>query len=672
MPPDTPLPAGDVARLADWVRSGLVWPENSSVSAAPVSPASSFQITEEQKHFWSFQPVRLTPPPVGRDDAWVKSFIDRYVLASLTAHGLKPARQADKCTLIRRATFDLTGLPPAPQEVAAFLADDSPDAYERLIDRLLASPHYGERWARHWLDVVRYTDSFDARIVTGAGSIMDCSDAYRYRDWVVNAFNDDLPYDQFVVHQIAGDLLPAKTQGSINADGIVATGMLAIGNWGGGDADKEKLITDIADDQVDVVSRAFLGLTVACARCHDHKFDPISTEDYYSLAGIFFSSHILQDPGPKTNGPPMLRIPLVPQAEVDKRKHIEERIAALEKKVKEIGEQERAELNDLKRKAARPLPYANGCVEGGCPLSSQAGIHDVRVHVRGKYDRLGKLAPRRFPRIIAGDSQPKIAQGSGRLELARWIANRSNPLTARVFVNRVWQHHFGEGLVRTPGNFGKLGQPPSHPELLDYLAKTFMDSGWSIKQLHKAIMLSSTYQQGSIPSKGTLEADPENRWLGRMARRRLEAEEIRDSLLSAAGRLQQPLGGPASQDPQCSRRTLYVMTIRSDRSSFRELFDAADPTAIADRRVVSTVAPQALYLMNNPFVTAQVNALASRMATRERDPARRIDQAYALLYGRPPSPIELQLGIDYLGKEQANWNAYCQVLVCANEFVTID
>jgi hypothetical protein len=346
----------------------------------------------------------------------------------------------------------------------------------------------------------------------------------------------------------------------------------------------------------------------------------------------------------------------------------------------------RAELETLKKTPLPPIPFANGAQEGGCPLSPQAGIHDVRVHIRGRYDRLGELVPRHFPRILAGDSQPPITQGSGRMQLARWIAGRDNPLTARVMVNRLWQQHFGEGLVRTPGNFGKLGQPPSHPELLDYLARMFVDHGWSMKAMHRAIMLSSAYQQSSVVDKKTLEADPENRWFGRMNRRRLEAEEIRDSLLAVTGQLDPRMGGKASLDFNLPRRTLYLMTVRSDRSSFRELFDAADPTAITDKRIVSTVAPQALFLLNNPFTLEKTQELARRiLADGSSDDARRIGHAYELLFGRPPSEAEINIGQRLLGQPLADtgsraeanarlsaWAEYCQVLLCANEFVYVD
>jgi hypothetical protein len=1020
MPPRTKLAERDIARLVRWVEMGLPWPET-TVSQTGVGDV----FTEEQRRFWSFQQVKVVPPPAVRDQVWPHSDIDRHLLAALEARRLHPAPAADRRTLLRRATFDLTGLPPTPAEIDAFLADRAPDAFARVVDRLLASPAYGERWGRHWLDVVRYTDSFDARILSGAGNTMDIPEAYRYRDWVVDAFNRDLPYDQFIINQIAGDLLPPERPGDVNLPGIVATGMLAIGNWGGGDADKEKLLTDIADDQIDVVCRGFLGLTMACARCHDHKFDPLLTDDYYGLAGIFFSTHILEDPGPKTNGPPMLRIPLLSAAEQAKQKEQSARVAALEKQIKELREQEQtiavrgllrqtaqylmaawdyqhrgkeqagqplarfaaerhlhegalrqwldylglgeyrllgkqvtnvagqaglvgwrgeadhptatlnttdravafstikmparsvavhpsptggvavawrspitgtvsiggrvldadpncgdgiawvvqqrqpgavrdlatgdipnggaqpltagkgaerlgavdvqagdlillgvlpkenyscdttvvelevrersgagrtwnltqdvltgansnphpdrqgnpevwafydlagsgrhpvdavsssalagwrqavaaaaqgkagrkdieqaaravqqavdaanvdkapearlyreliserspfrpaaqdvtpatrerltrltAELGDLQKQVAVPVPFTHGVQEGGCPKSPQTGIHDVRIHLRGRYDRLGRLVPRHFPRILAGTDQPLITEGSGRLQLARWIASPDNPLTARVIVNRVWQYHFGEGLVRTSGNFGKLGEPPANPQLLDYLADLLVKSGWSLKALHRAIMLSAVYQQSSSAPEETLRADPDNRLLGRMNRQRLDAEAIRDSLLAVSGRLDRTLGGRATQDFNTNRRTLYFMTIRSDRTSFRELFDAADPTAIIDKRTVSTVAPQALFLLNHPFALESAKALAQRILREGPAEARgKIEHLYVRLFGRLPSRQELEIGLAALTRTGSSrplentWEEYCQVLLCTNEFIYVD
>jgi hypothetical protein len=650
----------------------------------PFQTAATFQITEVQRQFWAFQPVRATPSPAVQDLEWATKPLDRFILAKMEANGLRPALPADKRTLLRRVTFDLIGLPPTPSEIDAFLIDESPNAFAKVVDRLLASPHYGEKWGRHWLDVVRYCDSFDARILQGAGQVMDISEAWRYRDWVVNAFNSDLPYDQFIVQQIAGDLVPARPTAAY--DGIIATGLLAIGNWGGGDADKEKLLTDIVDDQIDVVGRAFLGLTLACARCHDHKFDPLSQADYYGLAGIFFSTHILPNVGPKTDGPPMLRIPLAPKEQVEKRNQWQTRVTQLEKLLKtprekpatagllsplsrvalaKLGE----ELDALKKNEPAAVPMANGAQEGGVPGSPQAGIHDVRIHMRGNYDRLGDLAPRRFPAILAGDKQPPLKDGSGRLQLARWLASPDNPLTARVMVNRLWQNHFGEGIVRTPGNFGKLGERPTHPELLDWLAAEFIRSGWSIKAMHRLILLSATYQQASESPSESLRLDPDNRLFGRMNRRRLEAEEIRDSLLAVAGRLDETMGGPATRDFNSPRRTLYQMTVRSDRSTFRELFDAADSTAIVDKRITSTVAPQALFLLNHPFAVEQAKRLAARIQGEGGDERAKIERLYRLLYGRPPITEELEIGLAAL---TSGWEGYCQMLLCANEFICAD
>jgi hypothetical protein len=640
MPPKRKLTDRQIAVLTRWVKLGLPWPTTANNSTV-AGEHGVFHITEEQRSFWSFQPVKVSALPAVRDANWPRVDLDRFILAASEAKGLRPAKQADKCTLLRRVTFDLTGLPPTPEEMEAFLRDDKPDAFARVVDRLLASPAYGERWGRHWLDLVRYTDSFDAR---GLGGEMDCADAWRYRDWVVQAFNRDLPHDRFVTDQIAGDLVP--TSEGFNPDGIIATGFLALGNWGGGDADKEKLLTDIADDQVDVVSRTFLGLTMACARCHDHKFDPISTADYYGLAGIFFSTHILPNVGPKTNGPPMLRIPLLPPDEV----------AACQKK-------------------KAPIPYANGAQEGGVPGSPHAGVHDVAIHIRGRYDRLGERVPRRFPEILAGRHQQPITSGSGRLQLARWLTRPDHPLTARVMVNRIWQHHFGEGIVRTPSNFGKLGLSPSHAELLDFLAREFVRCGWSIKHMHRLILLSATYQQSSDEEMETVKSDPDNHLFGRMNRRRLEAEALRDAILAVSGRLDRTMSGPAVRDFAMPRRTLYLTTIRSDRSGFGPLFDTADSTAPVDKRTISTVAPQALFLLNNPFVLEQTRALARRVVTAAKEGSSQLDYAYRLLYGRSPTRQEISIGRDFLrrvgGGEQA-WQEYGEVLLCANEFIYVD
>jgi hypothetical protein len=1033
MPPDAKLNEQQIEVLRKWVSLGLPW-SSTDPQPAEARANATIEFTEEQRNFWSFQPVRVVPPAEVRDTNWPKSALDRYILAGIEQNVLKPSPAADKRTLLRRATFDLTGLPPSPAEMKAFLADESPDAFARVVDRLLASPAYGERWGRHWLDVVRYADCKDLRDI---GQPYDIVESYRYRDWVVSAFNRDLPYDQFVVEQIAGDLLPAREPGAVNAEGIVATGMLTIGPWGPGDADAQKMHTDMVDDQINVVSRAMLGLTIGCARCHDHKFDPIPTADYYSLAGIFFSTQIAI---PQISAP-YNKVPLVPkdvvtqtEAHVARTAQLEKQLATsrdeqfallakgslahtgryllaawdyqhrsqdkaaqtapqfaqeqglrpdalpqwidylgfssaetrllnvplrdhgatgvygwktdraepillvntndqpvnvpgtiaargvaihpgptagvaiawrstrqdrvrvrgsvtdahaacgngidwtiehrkptstlalasgsianggkqafepdeknpalesvtvepgdylqiavfpkgeyscdltgIEFEIASLGEDKRSwnvadivddvldngkgnphrdsrgeegvwhfldldtshgpkradagpssplapwfataakvesgtatrddldqvardlqsaldslvasapanpaanpaplagwlselagdkgpfraasrdesllpapardqlaalasELQLHKKSTPPPIPYAMAASEGGAPGTKYAGFNDAPIHVRGRYDRLGAVVPRRFPQILAGRDQPPITQGSGRLQLARWIARPDHPLTARVMVNRIWQHHFGDGLVRTPGNFGKLGEKPTHPELLDYLASEFVRSGWSIKAMHRLMMLSATYQQSSSADPQTLAADPDNRLLGRMNLRRLEAEGIRDSLLAISGRLDPSLGGRPTRELSSRRRTLYLMTVRSDKSGFPFLFDMADPENIVDERTVSTVAPQALFLLNNSFALEQVAPLAERILAEAGPSEReRIELAYELLYARPPREDEIALGLKFLTaaqarseqKTQAAWEQYCQALLCANEFVYV-
>jgi hypothetical protein len=577
------------------------------------------------------------------------------------------------------------GLPPTAEEVSTFVADPSPDAFEKVIDRLLASPHYGERWARHWLDVVRYTDAFDSRSVTGdniGGG--DVRDAWRYRDWVVRSMNADLPYDQFITMQIAGDLLPAPTSGEMNIDGLVATTMYVIGNWPGGDADKEKMMADIVDDQVDVTSRAFLGSTIACARCHDHKFDPFTQKDYYSLAAIFFSSHILPSPGEKTAGSPILQTPISDPKIVATRQQFDAKVAALTKKIDALKKDSKqadelakahAELAALNKTAPPPIEYCDAMQDGGVPQSQYAGTHDWFVLQRGQYDRKADRVSRGFPKLLAGTSEPAITEGSGRLELAHWVASADNPMTAKVMSNRIWQHHFGHGIVRTPNNFGKLGVAATHPQLLDWLATRFVDGGWSIKRMHKLIMLSATYQQSSETDSVDIAADPENLLVGRMNRQRLEAEPLRDAMLATAGRLDETMGGSSTRNLNTRRRSLYLMTVRSDRTGYRMLFDATDPTAIADSRNDSTVAPQALFLMNDPFVIEQASHLAKRAMTQPmKTDTARIDWLYHTLYSRGAEAREIEIARQMLrdGASEADWSKYCQLLLCGNEFCYVD
>ncbi len=1034
-------------------------------------PARGLLAADEAELFWSFQPVRAKAPLRVPSAEASQSVIDQFIRSKLEEHGLKSSWPANKRTLIRRATFDLTGLPPTPTEVDEFLANESSDAFARVVDRLLTSPRYGERWGRHWLDVVRYTD---ARDLIQLPAESDFREAWRYRDWVVTAFNRDLSYSEFVTQQMSGDLLQPADPARIDADALVATGMLAIADFVPGDVDKQQMIADYVNDQIDVVGRAFLGLTLACARCHDHKFDPISTEDYYSLAGIFFSTRLI--PGPVKGNTPLVRVPLIAPTEITAREaeqtRNKARLAALSYDVATLADREyrallerrvaqdssryllaawefvraedrekqtaaefakargleegplsrwgryfeerrphrafetirdaagqpqekervqelstkltafaverqingvrsaaptklaeseglrlqsddrRLETNEARqvtvwpnrgRAAANGVPvvdvsspavstvmlrgkprdvlqfsgkellqvpgsvpptgslfvvyrvdpkggpgqrlvgwedssvgqhglgimtdgagslhcilrrngasgdvvvpaptdsapenfqilcitwgptgvavYRNGqpvgankgidsvssdpfitalriggpgsgsstrfqgeiaelraysmsvddadrirleaeltarwrdgaevrlpvdaigdlyeelvsslgpfqlgpdqrekslpeefsqrlatlrqeleqlkkktvpidvpqavvVQDGGPSGTPHAGFHDAVVYLRGNHLKPGKTVPRGVPKIIAGAEPFVIRAGSGRRELASWLTHPANPLTARVMVNRLWQHHFGAGLVRTSTNFGVMGEQPSHPELLDHLAERFVSSGWSVKAMHRLIMLSSTYQQSSGSPmilneedrkqfQKALTTDPENRLLWRANRRRLEAESLRDNLLAVSAQLDNTPGGPGFQPVTTPRRSRYLMSVRTGAKAaeFGPLFDASDCSGIIERRTESIVAPQALFLMNDPLVSELAKALAERVvseasATGHRE---RIGRLYEITLGRPPSEAEIDIALTFLGegKDEA-WVRYCQLILSTNEFLYVD
>jgi len=692
MPPNEKLADSDAAKLRQWVALGVPWPaSNASASTPPATPkVGAFRPSDKQRRWWAFQAVQDRVPPAVKDTSWPRNEIDRFVLAELEARSLQPAKPADRRTWIRRATIDLTGLSPSPEEVQAFLADGSPAAQAKVVDRLLASPAYGQRWARHWLDVARYADFFDADPKSRT-IVSEITEAWRYRDWVVDAFNADLPFDRFIVHQIAGDLLPAPDGKDFYAAGMVATTFLTNGVWDRGDADKEKIVSDMVDDNIDAVGKAFMGLTLGCARCHDHKFDPISQEDYYALAGIFYSSHMIKELGDKGDEYVVNRVPLAPKAYVARRddqlKQIGEVVATLaaldkQKPPPPADDPQRKAIvgrrDHLLRRLPSEPPLAIAIQEGGTPGGLFPGIQDVPIHIRGSYARLGAVVPRRMPQFFAGASQTPISGGSGRRELAGWVASKNNPLTARVIVNRLWQWHFGSGLVPTPNNFGLQSEPPSHPALLDWLASRFVKDGWSLKTLHRRMMLSATYGQTSAVPREQAARDPENRWLGRFAPRRLEAEAIRDALLFAAGQLDLSPGGPAGDDVMISRRSLYVQTARWDRSSFATLFDAANPDASSEKRSVSTVAPQSLFLLNNDFTLAQAKHFAERVLREApADETARIQFAFEQLFARPASAEEISVARQVLsrpgpGGAEAAWKDLAHVLFCSNEFVYLN
>jgi cytochrome c553 len=657
MPPSEKLKDQEIADLVQWVKSGAVWPDAKVIGPITTGKAA---FTSEQKKFWAFQPVKAVSAPAVRDEEWARSSLDRFVLARLESAGIRPAPSADRRTLIRRATFDLTGLPPTPDEIDVFLKDDRPDAFARVVDRLLDSPHYGERWGRHWLDVVRYAET----TANDANAVMRY--AYRYRDYVVQAFNADKPYDQFIMEQLAGDLLP----GAGDAERIIATGFLMIGPKALAEADIEGSRMDIVDDQIDTTGRAFLGLTLACARCHDHKFDPIPATDYYSLAGIFRGTEVFRD----------------------------------EKKGAVMWQE-------------WPLPQHAGEKPTVVMAPKEGAPTTLHVALRGDRRTPGALAPRRFLQIIAGEDQTPIASSqSGRLELARWIASKDNPLTARVMVNRVWQHHFGTGLVGTSDNFGARGEKPSHPELLDWLTTQFINGGWSVKKLHRLILLSATYQTDSRADEAALKADPGNRLLGRTTRRRLDAESLRDSILAVSGRLDRTVGGNESGEllfkegevidknrdffrpnqvkadhpiyTTSPRRSLSLPVVRNAIPDVFALFDCADPNGVTAVRNDTTVASQALFLLNHPFVREQSLHFAKRLLdTPNATDTERIALGYRLALGREPQDGEANEVLSFLaayeklavlkGKKPDEarlgaWQSFCQTLCCRNEFLYIE
>jgi mono/diheme cytochrome c family protein len=695
MPPKGKLKDAEIAALTEWVKRGALWPaarpmvaiaatsnSPSQPSAPALAPTQS--ITPAQRSFWSFQPLRNPTPPAVKDVSWAVTAIDRFILARLEEKNLAPAPAADKTTLIRRAYFDLIGLPPSPTEVASFVGDDSPDAFARVLDRLLASPHYGERWGRYWLDVARYGEdqahSFQPRLYPNG---------FRYRDWVVRALNRDMSYDRFVLEQVAGDLI----EGPGRDERLAALGFFACGPVYYGDAQRH----DQYADRIDTLTRGFLGLTVACARCHDHKFDPIPTADFYALEGVFASTDYVE-------------VPAVPKEVVDAFKSSQAAIQAKDKEInaflkaeaerlklkvtgnqlkqvepKLSGEDKkklaglRTELAALKKKAPPQFPVIHTLGE-----ASQA--IDAPILIRGNPSTPGAKVTRHFLTVLGGDQTP-FARGSGRLDLARAVASKDNPLTARVMVNRVWQHHFGRGLVETPSNFGSLGERPSHPDLLDWQARRFIASGWSLKALHREIMLSSTYRQSSRLDSSGYAQDPENVLLWRMNRRRLDVEAWRDAILAVAGRLDSKIGGPSiSLDAAANqRRTLYAAISRHDLSSMLRLFDFPDPNITSAGRVETTVPVQQLFVLNSEFMIGNARAVAARLAAPAHsgalDDLERIRQAYLLLFGRTATERERTLGQLYLRQadstgspraDTSHWDRYAQALLATNEFLFVD
>ena len=683
MPPKAKLSIADVSALTQWVNGGAHWPNATSTAVQKLrNEAKGTEFTEAERSHWAFQPMHGSPVPAGG-----ATVIDAFVQARLKDAGLKPAPRAEKRTLIRRATIDLHGLPPTPAEVRDFVEDRSDEAFERVVDRLLSSPRYGERWGRHWLDVARYADSngMDDNIVHG--------DAWRYRDYVVQAFNEDKPYDHFVREQIAGDVI--TNWGDHNrVQGLVATGFLMLGPKMVGEDDPVKQRLDFADEQLASTSRAFLALSIDCARCHDHKFDPIRSEDYYGLLGLFTSTKTVLTYRVTSK----LNATALGGPEADRKlSEIERRFDYHSDFVTNYNRATTPQrVVDAQQEALQDaldeyfeIPKAMAVAEGE--------FGDLPVMIRGSHLTPGDVAPRGFPAILAGENQAAIGTlSSGRRELADWLTRADHPLTARVMVNRIWKWHFGEGIVRTTDNFGTLGDRPDHPELLDWLALRFVESGWSVKSMHRTMMLSEAYRRSAVRSPASSQIDPENRLLSHANRRRMEAEVLRDSLLAVSDRIDTTMGGKTlphknftnlnamaySRDPalyDSQRRSVYLPVLRSALYDVFAAFDFASPSTSNGARGSTMVAPQALFMMNSGLMEAATEQFAERIEREASgSDAEKIQAAHEIAFSRLPESKEVEAWSDFLdryestaGERAVAWQGLCRVLLSSNEFLYI-
>jgi cytochrome c553 len=718
MPPKEKLPASVIANFEKWIMMGAPDPrENNATIEKPN--------WEKSKNHWAFKaPKQPVVPKVIQGD-WARSDIDHFILAQLEKQSLKPTDQADRRTLIRRLFFDLNGVPPQPKEVEAFVADKDPKALEKLVDRLLASESFGERWGRHWLDVARYAES------SGKEANLAYPHAWRYRDYVIDSFNADKPYNQFIREQLAGDLMPARDNRH-RAELMTATGFLALGPKSHNERNRMQFTVDLVDEQIETMSRSMLGLTVACARCHDHKFDPIPQREYYSLAGILYNTETyfgtIEGPGNRRSSR-LLNLP-AETADISGRTLTASERARLEKALDdgkkardEIVAQARRERRDGSGDIQRTLFRAraassrvsnlneqlSGYTASGQSIPRAMGVKDrgvvreTRLLERGEIDQPGERVGRGFVSIVNPDFKPFFnRRGSGRQQMAEWIVSPGNPLTARVMVNRIWHHLFGQGLVRSMDNFGSTGDTPSHPELLDHLALQFVDQNWSIKKMIRQVVLSRTYQMVSDYDSVNYQTDPDNRYLWRMSKRRLDAESLRDAMLSVSGLLNwdRPRGSAVAKagNGQVNRsrnlqsrellngndhRSVFLPIVRDLVPPSLDLFDYAEPSLVTGKRDVTTVPSQALYLMNNPYVTRAADNMARRLFEEASAGPERVTLAFKLALGRAPTTTETQkvkrffdqtqnLPVSKNSRDQSRrgstWSSFCQALLCSAEF----
>jgi len=681
MPPKKKLPGHIVADLKRWIREGAVWPEGKAIGFA------TGKITDEQRQHWAYQPLKGNATKTANGE----SFIDARVRSRLRERGLQSVALADRRTLIRRVTFDLTGLPPTPAEVDKFVNDQNPGAWHRVVDRLLASPRYGERWGRHWLDLVRYADT------AGDAADYPVPEAYKYRNYVIDAFNNDKPYDQFVREQIAGDQLPAANDEQ-RWEQTIATGYIAISRRIGVSPHNLKHIT--IEDTLNNLGKTFLGLTIGCARCHDHKFDPIPTADYYALYGIFNSS-VYPHAGAEHSPYRHSFVYRMGQDKADEMlKPFRDKLAPLNKKerdqynlyqsfqseVVEKGLTRRAVWTELEKIRAQRTAMAETFPNPDIAYAIVDGpTADAQIQNQGDPKDTGPLVRRGFLQILGGQKLPDKAKGSGRLQLAQWMTDPSNPLTARVMANRIWHYHFGRGLVSTPSDFGVRGTTPTHPQLLDLLAKHFIESGWSVKAMHRLILHSRTYRLAATEHADNLAKDPENHYLWRANRRRLDAEQLRDSILTFSGQLDLSRGGrhpfphrlsyfyrqhePFQEKYTSKLRSVYLMQPRIKKNPFLDLFDGPDGGLhVGDRKSTITTL-QALYFLNSEFVHQQAAGILKRLPEQDR-----VQQLYQLIFNRPANVTEMAFAIKYFarGKDEKRRAGYVRSMLGSNEFLFVD
>jgi hypothetical protein len=716
MPPKNRLSEAVVADFEKWITSGAVDPRDGKALAAP-----TINIAEGRKH-WAFQPIANPPVPEVKDKQWPRTEIDRFILAALEKKGIKPVADAAPEALRRRIAFDLTGLPPPYDEAAS--SESSRATPQAQIAAALASPHFGERWGRFWLDIAGYSES------SGGGQNVMLPVNFRYRDYVIAALNQDKPYDQFLIEQLAGDLLPAQSDEQRNQQ-LVATGYLSIGTKNTLDEKDERYVMTIVDEMIDSTGRGLMGLTLGCAKCHDHKFDPVSARDYYALAGIFRSSEPLAGAWRRYQGKwtagvqplagqpvnfddkdleallqsekdrntcwsKLLRSRRAAIIEMNMQKAKEPELEAFYKTRPEVVKNTVAMDEATDRRARYDAKFNTQLPFAATAMRDVPKPADCEFRVRGDFEQKGEVIPRGFPAVLTYPSSPKVnRQQSGRLEFAQWLVSPEHPLTARVKVNRIWQHLFGEGIVSSSDDFGKNGQPPSNPALLDYLAHRFMTQGWSVKRLIAEIMSSRVYQLGTSHDAAAYEVDPANQLLWHMNHRRLDADAIRDSLQFVSGELvlSSPKFAPRerSKDPRVksANPAEILQPTEKYRSVYRAImheivpddlgvFDFPEPELLTGRRGITTVPTQALYMLNSAFVVDHAKKAAQRVMKLAADDRARVTAAHQLMFARNATDAEVTDGVAFIRTYPDNkeplpaWTAYCQTLFASGEFRYLD